>query len=482
MSRSRLLSIPTLVLAFLALLLASPVWASPAATLEVEPGFVSWSVAEDALEHYLVVEGPTGRIEQHFGAGEVPSLALSADGTPLADGLYSWELRAWGPVRERGAAPTTSQRRDSRVALGHFTVDGGLFVVPQVEPEAASRANPSSGEGTLATRDILYIDDVIIDSNACVGTGCVNGESFGTDVLRLKDINNRIHLQDVSTSTYPTNDWRITVNSDVAGGANFFSIDDVDGGATPFTLEAGARDASIYVDSTDRVGFGTGTPAEDLHVVTGDSPTLRLEQDGSSDFSPHTWDITANEANFFIEDVSSGNNLPFRIRPEAPTNALYIEEDGKIGLGTDNPGTALHLRRTDGTANLLVQEASTTVATRSLFEIRNPGATQFTINNTNAGVVWRMANNGRFTLLRVRSPDFGGPRNPRHPDRDVRRRGQARDRSRRPRGGLGGRRSAADQHLELPRQSSRAPPHGADGAGFLFRLQVGWHLDRNFSA
>lgn len=380
------------------------VFATEAGRVEIGPAQVAWP---DLLDHggaSLVLDGPGGVFERRFAAGE--SLALGteiSEGQPLSDGLYTWELRlapllVEGP-RQRGegrpvADPGTVGRR---VFSGRLTVEGGLFVEPRREASAPV-SSATAGSGTAADKTQVILDDLVVIGNACTGLACLSSESFGTDVLRLKDVNNRLHFWDTSGSPFPTNDWRITINSDVSGGASFFAIDDVDGGATPFTIEAGADANALYVDDQGRLGLGTAAPVEDIHLAVGDTPTLRLEQDNSLGFTPQTWDISGNEANFFVEDVTAGNTLPLRIRPGAPSDALYIAADGKLGLGTSNPGAAFHLRRTDGSANLLVQEASTTVATRSLFEIRNAGATQFTINNTNAGTVWRMANNGRFTL------------------------------------------------------------------------------------
>jgi hypothetical protein len=50
-----------------------------------------------------------------------------------------------------------------------------------------------------------------------------------------------------------------------------------------------------------------------------------LEQNGSSGFTPQTWDLAGNEANFFIRDVTNGSKLPFRIRPNTPGDALYLQ-------------------------------------------------------------------------------------------------------------------------------------------------------------
>lgn len=234
-----------------------------------------------------------------------------------------------------------------------------------------------------ASADQVIADDAIIQSSLCVGFDCVNGESFGFDTIRLKENNLRIKFQDTSSGSFPTTDWQITANDSSSGGQNKFSIDDVDAGRTPFTIEAGARSHSLYVDDAGRVGFGTSTPVVELHVRDGDSPTLRLEQDGSSGFTAQTWDLAGNEANFFIRDVTNGSKLPFRIRPGAPTSAIDIAADGDVGIGTSSPVSALHISRSDGTAQLRVEEASTTSAARTMLALQNNGEAKFVIKNTN---------------------------------------------------------------------------------------------------
>lgn len=212
---------------------------------------------------------------------------------------------------------------------------------------------------TPAQADIVHNDDVIITFSLCVGNDCVSGESFGFDTLRLKENNLRIKFQDTSTTaSFPSNDWQITVNDSSNGGANKFSIDDIDGGRTPFTIEASAPSHSLYVDDGGRIGFGTSTPVADLHVKTGNTPTLRLEQDGSSGFTAQTWDVAGNEANFFIRDATNGSTLAFRIRPGAPTSAIDVAADGDVGMGTSSPNDALELRRSGSVAIRLTSNAA----------------------------------------------------------------------------------------------------------------------------
>ena len=212
-----------------------------------------------------------------------------------------------------------------------------------------------------AAADQVILDDLIVDGSSCIGFDCVNGESFGFDTIRIKENNLRIKAQDTSTSaSFPSNDWQITFNDSSNGGANKFSIDDIDHGRTPFTIEAGAPSHSLFVDDGGRLGLGTSIPVTDIHVKSGNTPTLRLEQDGSSGFTPQTWDVAGNEANFFIRDASNGSTLPIRLRPGAPTSSLDIAATGYIGIGTSSPQARLHIRNAD---NVRVRYENTNSAT-----------------------------------------------------------------------------------------------------------------------
>jgi len=206
--------------------------------------------------------------------------------------------------------------------------------------------------------DQVIADDLIVQGSLCVGQDCVNGESFGFDTIRLKENNTRIKFQDTSNSaSFPSVDWQLTANDSTNGGANKFSIDDIDNSRTPFTVTAGARNNSIFVNNTGRVGFGTATPSVDLHVVNGNSPTLRLDQDGSSGFTPQVWDVAGNEAGFFVRDVTNGSQLPLRIIPGADSNAIVIGANNDVGMGTDTtPDENLHLR---GSGSVAIRLEST---------------------------------------------------------------------------------------------------------------------------
>jgi len=245
-----------------------------------------------------------------------------------------------------------------------------------------------------AAADFVIADDLIVQGSACIGFDCVNGENFGFDTIRLKENNTRIKFEDTSVGSFPSNDWQLTANDSASGGANRFSIEDVTNAKVPFTVRGNAPSSSIFVDGSGRVGFRNATPVLDLHVKTGNSPGLRLEQDGSSGFVAQSWDIAGNEANFFVRDVTSGSKLPFRIRPGAPTSSLDINGSGNVGVGTASPAAALDVSRTSA-------------GDKDMLRISNNGKGNFAFQNTaSTGTenTWTVshANNGVFAV------DVGG--------------------------------------------------------------------------
>ena len=255
----------------------------------------------------------------------------------------------------------------------------------------------TTDNSSMREDDQVFLDDVIVTGSICVGQDCVNGESFSFDTERLKENNLRIHFDDTSSSaSFPSNDWRIIINDSENGGANYFAVADATGGTTPFRVMAGAGNNALYIsNSGGNVGMGTASPVVELHVTDGDSPTLRLEQNGSSGFGSQTWDIAGNESNFFVRDVTNGSKLPFRIKPNAPDNALYIAADGDLGFGTATPDGQIdvahpsnpnnHAFLIDPTGNIGVN-IDNGFLPKALFDVQNTGGSSL-FNVTSGGFV-----------------------------------------------------------------------------------------------
>ena len=351
------------------------------ARTEIHTVAITWQPQIAYASAVLTIAGPGDFVmRREFSRQEAIQLAIDPKHADrLADGQYAYELR-FSPVIEpeiREALETARATGDSSIPAelkrqgklpqhelvqsGYFRIHGGTLVAPglleqvtkkgvagQREERAdtggviASSREPSVDDRDVATKDHLILDDLIVDGSTCIGFDCVNGESFGYDTIRLKENNLRIRAMDTSSvGSYASNDWQITFNDSANGGANKFSIDDIDGGRTPFTIEANAPSHSLYIEDYGRVGLGTSVPYVELHIADGDSPTVRLDQDGSSGWSAQSWDVAGNESNFFIRDVTNGSKLCFRIQPNTPTDTLTMKSSGRVGIGTWTPDAPL---------------------------------------------------------------------------------------------------------------------------------------------
>ena len=152
------------------------------------------------------------------------------------------------------------------------------------------------------------------------------------------------------------------------------------------------------MDSGGDVGLGTASAVVELHIVDGDTPTLRLEQDGSSGFTPQTWDLAGNETNFFIRDVTNGSRLPFRIRPNAPTSSIDIAgSSGDVGFGTTSPSAPLNVVRTAGD-------------NKNMIQMTNDGSQNVTFDDSDgAATDWQFGTSGgNSAVFRISAVGSGG--------------------------------------------------------------------------
>lgn len=268
------------------------------------------------------------------------------------------------------------------------------------KPVWTSNALPLAKDNTpMIEDDQQFLDDVIVVGSICVGQDCNNGESFGFDTGRYKENNLRVHFDDTSNSaSFPSNDWRITINDSSNGGASYFAVEDATAGNIPFRIEAGAGANALYVDDGGRIGIGTSTPVVDIHNKTGNTPTLRLDQDGSSGFTSQIWDVAGNEANFFVRDVTNGSKLPFKIKPNSPTSSIFIEgSTGDVGLGTESPDAELDIENSSNPAVRLTNSSSNTW---EVISADNSGRLNFT-NVTNGNTPLKMDDLASNNLLKL---------------------------------------------------------------------------------
>lgn len=194
-------------------------------------------------------------------------------------------------------------------------------------------------------------------------------------------------------------------NDSANGGENKFSLEDSDAGRLTFTVEQGAPSNALYVDNGGRIGVGTANPSLEVHIQDGDTPSVRLEQDGSSGFNPQSWDMAGNETSFFIRDVTNGSTLPFRIFPGANSAALVVGANSNVGIGGDTtPDATLHVKATDGTAQILVKDIGGS-GPLQMVKLENDGAVQLYMDNTsNASAQWMFSAGASMLLVPSDNP------------------------------------------------------------------------------
>ena len=360
----------------------------------------------------LTVSRPDGTVfSKTFTSGSTPYLDLSSIyGDTLNDGLYTYELRvspaAVPKIRKSleraGLEKEEGMAQKPLSQTGHFLVRDGAIVT----------GGPP--EGLSGAKDVLHYDDVIITGSLCVGFDCQNGESFGFDTIILKEHNLRIYFNDTSyTASYPTNNWRITINDSTNGGASYFSVDDVDDGTSIFKVEAGAPSNSLYVEDYGRVGLGTSTPVVELHIKDSDTPTLRLEQDSSGGWTAQTFDVAGNESNFFVRDATNGSKLPFRIQPSTPSSTLCLKSDGYVGIGTWSPGYPLEVETTGENAVVLCERTSgATCYMNATTDYGNFGTTTSHPVRLVASGTWQMAVDSNCDITMRDGGGYDGTWNP----------------------------------------------------------------------
>lgn len=373
---------------------------------EQEGGEPLWSETQtlelDVAGQFSTLLGltePEGLPVELFSEAQARWLAIAVDS------------EAEGPRMFWASVPYSLKAADAET-VGGLPVSA-FVLTPEYRESSGTSVPPADGDGgpvgiAATAADpvppaVTFTEDVIVQGSICAGFDCVNGEAFGFDTIRLKENNLRLHFDDTSnTSSFPANDWRIVINDSTNGGGNYFAVEDSTAGRQVFRVDAGAPSNSLYVDSGGDVGIGTSTPVLELHVADGDSPSMRLEQNGTSGFTPQTWDVAGNEANFFVRDVTNGSALPFKILPGGASNSLVVRGNGSgtglVGIGTTMPDGTLDIERSSGNdVTLYLTETG-----GEQWEMKNNAATgRLTFGPAGGNVPFKFGPTAAENLLRV---------------------------------------------------------------------------------
>ena len=329
------------------------------------------------------------------------------------------------PFRIDAGAPTHALRitESGEIGMGTADPETELHIVASYAPAVyLEQVAPPYAWEVGASSSAFFIDDVTGGDTrvfrikpGAAGNSLHLGEP-GTDGVRVgmgtNDPQKELHISDGNTPTIRLDQDGSDIFAvqvwDLSGHAGSFSIRDVTNGLTsPFVVYTGAPSDSLVVGSGGNVGLGTNSPDRDLHIVSGNTPSVRLEQDTSGGEDAQTWDIEAHEVFFSVEDASRGT-VPFRIDVGAPTRSLAIAPSGNVGIGTFVPAEKLHMLGNDGLTKARVEENAASTAVRVLLTLSNNGGARMRFKNSNTGERWNfgMSPMDAFQITSVGAPEI----------------------------------------------------------------------------
>ncbi len=152
-----------------------------------------------------------------------------------------------------------------------------------------------------------------------------------------------------------------------AGSTDFFMYNMVNGHA-PLYFQAGAPSYGLYFAASGNVGVETNTPSFGLdvnsNVIAVGTQTAKPGSGGTMRFRDDTgtvrWALgipgSAGATDFFVSNLVTAQ-LPFYIQAAAPSNTLYLNGTGNVGIGTAAPAQKLTVAgnvKIAGTGNALI--------------------------------------------------------------------------------------------------------------------------------
>src|SRR4051794_4454733 len=281
---------------------------------------LSWQIGADNDRIMLTITGPNDFVYTHeFATARNVSVKMRDLGANLPDGSYTYEMRIIPrispTVREQLAAAREANDdaaaeqimaanglKDPLVQSGSITIANGSFFPsdyvepngPAVGPDTRSALSKKSGSGASAD---------------------------GTATLQLH--NAPVKALDV-----------VTADDAIIQGSACIGLDCVNNESFGFdTIRLKENNTRIKFDDTS---VGT-CPAND-------------------------WQLTANDAcpgsnKFSIEDIT-GSKVPFTLTAGAPTNSIFVDSTGRLGLRTSTPVLDIHVATSNTPAMRLEQNSS----------------------------------------------------------------------------------------------------------------------------
>lgn len=290
----------------LVLALAVPAGAAgpaPLAVTSVSSAGIEWQPTIGYEKMVLTVSGPGGLVlRRELAAGTAPSLAVFGDdGKPLPDGAYTYELVA-SPVLDAA----------TRQALARVRRTGDDSVIAKLQADGKLPRTPLQQSGTFTIKDGAFVSP---DLREEAGRAPRASKAAGAPL--------------------PTKD-QVVADDEIVQGSLCVGLDCVANESFGFdTIRLKENNTRIHFDDTST---GTGFPNHDWQLTANDSAS-----GGANKFS--------------IEDITA-STVPFTVTGSAPTNSVFVDSTGRLGLRTATPVLDIHVATSNTPAMRLEQNNS----------------------------------------------------------------------------------------------------------------------------
>ncbi len=269
--------------------------AAPPVKMALQGSNLTWTAQEEVAASDLRVTGPAGFVFEKRFHGTAPALALVRDGLSLPDGQYNYEIILLRAVPE--------------AVLNAFE-------------KAQSRSEGALADAALAAKMAAY-------SQTLSGT--------------FRMVGGQAHFGQPATTN--------TARQDVEAGAavkDQVIADDL--------IVQGSFCVGFDCVNNENFGFDTIRLKEN-------NLRIKFEDTSVGTFPSTDWQLTANDSasgganRFSIEDITSAR-IPFTVTGGAPTNSVFIDSSGRLGLRTSTPVLDVHVATSNTPAMRLEQNSS----------------------------------------------------------------------------------------------------------------------------
>ena len=275
----------------------------------------------------------------------------------IGDGSTAWQSLDYIPI------PDTNRLLTGNLTVGgNFTVNGTTTTIDtttltvedkNIEIGKVTTPTDTTADGGgisllgTTTKTINWVDST--DSwTLSEHLDLANGKVFkinNTEILSATTLGSSVVSSSLtSVGTIATGVWNATAISGSKVTPDFGSQNIVTTGSiTGNDLEIDSGTLSVDA-SNNRVGIGTTSPAEELHIRGTSNVGIRLDDSGQS-YGNIIYNNGSNSNDALTIAVDEGNtqaSSTMRFRVDA-SEKMRIDSNGNVGLGTTSPNTKLHI-------------------------------------------------------------------------------------------------------------------------------------------